>query len=758
MKKSPTPAAVPAAIFLCATYLGGLLLPTPVGALAVGLALSAALRGPAGMRLGALFFGLLIARLEPAGLPQGWDLGRPVEAVGRVAGTFRPELGGASAPLELTALRQGSRLWVGSLTVRWDLAGDGEAPLPGTRVRLRGHLGRAPGFANAHLVPQGAYRLRVKSRRMVEIESLPAWLPQALGSLRETVDRPLGAAAARHPGAGYARGLLLGELDGVPASERLAFRRSGLAHLLAVSGMNVALIAGVAAALTSFCGRTLRLVAISSAVMLHLALVGPVPSLLRATLMAATGILGLALERRTLALQALALAASAMVMLDPKLVGDLGFCLSCSATFGLVVIAPFLLRGWSVTRRPLVLALAVSWAAQAATLPWALAAFSYVSPAAPLLNLLAVPLAGLLLVAALGWIVIALAAPAWGDATALVLDLLAAPFRQLPALPTGPWLVLPLPPSWGLGLALAMVALVAARSPGSARRALLLGLLLTARPLGRTPIRDEAEWTVADVGQGDGSLLRLAGHAMLIDGGGSSSVRRGRDFATQIWLPLLADRGIARLDVVAVSHGDGDHCGGLLDVASYIAIGEVWATPELAETPCVRELLELSRARFRGLVRGERAAIGELRFEVLGPPREGRARDNDRSLVLAVEAAGRRLLFTGDIERRAELELLASEPGSLRCDLLKVAHHGSRTSSSERFLAAAGARLAVVSCGVGNRFGHPAPEVVERLSGAGRRLLRIDRVGGVVFHWRQGGPLGIDLPGAPRAVLPPGSG
>ncbi len=758
MKKSPAPAAFPAVLFLCSTYLGGLLLPTPVGALAIGLALSAALRGRAGMRLGALLFGLLIARLDASGIPQGWDEGRPVEAAGRVAGAWRPELGGASAPLELTALRQGRRLWVGRLTVRWDLAGDGELPPPGSRVRLRGNVGRAPGFANAHTVPPGDYRLRVKSKRLVKIESVPSWFPRALAGLRETVDRPLSAAAARHPGVGYARGLLLGELDAVPASERLAFRRSGLAHLLAVSGMNVALIAGVAAALTSFCGRALRLAAVSSAVLLHLALVGPVPSLLRATLMAATGILGLVLERRTLALQALALAASAMVMLDPKLVGDLGFCLSCSATFGLVVIAPVLLRGWSESRRPLVLALAVSWAAQAATLPWALAAFSYVSPAAPLLNLLAVPLAGFLLVAALGWIVMALAVPTWGDTTALALDLLAVPFRQLPSLPTGPWLVLPIPPSWGLGLALATVALVAARNPHSARRALLLGLLLTARPAVRTPLRDEAEWTVADVGQGDGSLLRFGGHAMLIDGGGSSSVRRGRDFATQIWLPLLAERGIARLDVVVVSHGDGDHCGGLLDVASYVAIAEVWATPELMETACVRELRELSRARFRPLVRGERASVGGLEFEVLGPSREGSAKDNDRSLVLAVEAAGRRLLFTGDIERRAELELLAGEPESLRCDLLKVAHHGSGTSSSERFLAAAGARLAVVSCGVGNRFGHPAPEVVERLSADGRRVLRTDQVGSVVLHWRHGGPLAIDLPGAPRTVLPPGSG
>lgn len=732
-------------------------MPTPVGLLAVGLALTAALRGRVGIRFAALFFGLLIARLAPAGLGQGWDEQRPVEASGRVAGAWHPELGGASAPLELRTLRQGRRLWIGRLTVRWDLAGDGELPPPGSRVRVRGSFGRSPGFANAHVVPPGAFRLRVKSLRLVEIEGSAGWPWGALVQLREMVDRPLTAAAITHPGAAYARGLLLGELDGVPARERVAFRRSGLAHLLAVSGMNVALVAGVAAALTCFCGRGVRLAAVSAAVLLHLALVGPVPSLLRATLMSATAILGLALERRTLALQSLALAAAAMAMLDPGLVRDLGFCLSCSATFGLVVVAPFLLRGWPGRRHPLALAFAVSWAAQAATLPWALAAFAYLSPAAPLLNLLAVPLAGLLLVAALGWIALALVVPAWSNATALALDLLAAPFRMLPLLPTGPWMVLPLPPSWGLGLTLAVLALAAARSPLAARRALLLGLLITARPGERGSPGEEIEWVVADVAQGDGSLLRAGEHAMLIDGGGSASHRRGRDFATQVWLPLLAERAIVRLNVVVVSHGDGDHCGGLLDVASYVAIDEVWASPELAATPCVHELLELSRARFRDLARGDRVTLGRLGFDVLGPPREGTAKDNDRSLVLAVEAAGRRLLLTGDIERRAELELLSSDPRRLRCDLLKVPHHGSATSSSERFLAAAGARLAIVSCGVGNRFGHPAPAVVERLARVGVRTLRTDQVGGVIVRWRRDGPFAISLPGTPRAVLPAGS-
>ena len=761
MKPARSPAAIPVLIFLLAVFAEGLLLPSPIGALATGASLAMALRGRVGLRFAALFLGLLIARLQPALELAGFDSSRPVEACGWVAGDWREEPDGASAPLRLEVLRQGERLWTNPPAARLVLAGRIPLAPPGSRVRVRGQLTRSPGLANAHAIAPGSFHLRVKSARLIRIEQLPSLPMRLVSRMRQAVSRPLSECAARHPGVGYARGLLLGDLENVAADERLAFRRSGLAHLMAVSGMNVALVAAVAAALTSFCRRGVRIGIVSAVVLLHLALVGPVPSLLRATLMASAALLGLALERRALALQSLAIAAALMAAFDPSLVRNLGFCLSCSATAGLVVLAPVTLRGWPRSRHPLELALAVSWTAQAATLPWALAAFSFVSPAAALLNLLAVPLAGLLLVGALGWIGLALAVPAARELAALPLDLLAAPYQWLPDLPAGPWLCLPLPPSWGLGFVLGALALLSASSPRSARRAFLLGLLLTASPQKESAVSRAVEWVVADVGQGDGSLLRRGRTAMLIDGGGGTGQRSktggSRDFGAQVWLPLLAARGLARLDAVVVSHGDSDHCGGLLDVASYVAIGEVWAAPEMREVGCVRALLGLSRAAFRGLGAGDRVTLGELRFEVLGPPHRVGGKDNDRSLVLALEAEGRRIVFAGDVERRGELEMLSRFPQQLRCDLLKVAHHGSATSSGAPFLAAAHPRLSVISAGVGNRFGHPSPEVVERLGRIGSRLLRTDHLGQVVVRWRRGMPLAFEFPGSPRAVSSPPS-
>ncbi len=753
MKSAHAPAAIPAALFLFGTWLEGTLLVSPVGMLSTGTALAVALGGRAGFGLAALFLGLLSARLQPAPALDHFEAGRPVEAVAWVEGDWREESGGASAPVRVDTLRQGARVWTAAPTARLELSGRAALPPRGSRLRVRGYFGRSPGLANAHPVEPGGYRLRVKSPLLLTVERRPSLLVRTLTRLQQVVARPLAECAARHPGVAYAKGFLLGELEDVPENERRAFRRSGLAHLLAVSGMNVALVAAVAAALASFCGRSLRLSIVGAAVLAHLALVGPVPSLLRATLMAGAALLGLALERRTLALQSLAIAATTMAAFDPSLVRDLGFCLSCSATFGLVVLAPALLDGWPARRNPVAVALAISWSAQAATLPWALAAFSYVSPAAPLLNLLAVPLAGLILVGALGWIALALLVPPAREVAALALDLLATPFSWLPAIPAGPWLSVPLPPSWVLGLAIAVGAVAAASGPRPARRAILLALLLTARPADRLAHRSQVEFVVADVGQGDGALLRRGGAAILIDGGGGAAQRRARDLGVQVWLPIFAARAISRLDVVVVTHGDRDHCGGLIDVANYVPIDEVWASPELRTVGCVAELLALSRARFRGLAAGDRVALEGISFEVLGPQRESAGKDNDRSLVLAVDAEGRRLLLTGDIERRAELELLSRSRAALRSDLLKVAHHGSGSSSSARFLDAVRPRLSVVSCGVGNPFGHPFPEVVARLTLAGGPTLRTDRSGQVVVRWRRGWPLELDFPGSPRAVM-----
>jgi competence protein ComEC len=157
----------------------------------------------------------------------------------------------------------------------------------------------------------------------------------------------------------------------------------------------------------------------------------------------------------------------------------------------------------------------------------------------------------------------------------------------------------------------------------------------------------------------------------------------------------------------------------------------------------------------RRLAAGERMSRAGFALEALHPGAGSTpAGDNSASLVLAVSAGGRRLLFAADLDGAGEMELVRRARDRLPADLLKVAHHGSATSSTSAFLAAVRPRLAVVSAGSNNPFGHPAPAALERLAARGIRVLRTDRDGEVALSWRRAGPWRLRLPGSPRAVPP----
>jgi competence protein ComEC len=258
--------------------------------------------------------------------------------------------------------------------------------------------------------------------------------------------------------------------------------------------------------------------------------------------------------------------------------------------------------------------------------------------------------------------------------------------------------------------------------------------------------------TAFDVGQGDALLLRDARAAVLVDGGGW---RRG-DLGGRVLLPALLGAGVARLDAAVVTHPDVDHCRGLADLASYLPIGEVWIAAGWQTDPCVSELVAAAipgrPSRLRVLADGDAVSVGGWRFAVLHPPppeSAGRLRlartDNDRSLVLAASALGRRVLLTGDVEAAAERRLLRVRGGELPAFALKVAHHGSRSSTGGRFLAAVAPRLAVVSAGRRNSYGHPSPVVLDRLAGAGAVVLRTDRQGACTVSWDDSGRLRITV-------------
>jgi len=750
---------LPAAAFAAGILLAFHLSYLPVAPLAALALLSLALGRRAGTALAFLSFGLLAAavRLElPQSAAGALNLESPVEAVARVAGHWNPDDEGWSAPARILRLRQGDRVEMPPLEVILHLPDPEELPPPfGSVLRVKGYLHRSPGFANRAPVPPGPWRLRVKSRRLMELESPPGALARLSGAIRRRVEAAYRAAGPEsrgdHQGKALARALVLGDASEFPLEWKRGLRVTGVYHLLSISGVHVALVAGAVWLLGGRLHRTLRLVLMLASILLYLLLVGPLPALVRAAVMAALAVAALLAERPPAAANALGWAVILLLLDDPAAALSPAFQLTVAATAGLLLLAPPLARRWRRRFMPpwLVASIAASVGAQLATLPWALPRFYLLSPLAPLLNLVAVPWTGLVLTASLLWTAIALAAPSLAGGLLLVLDRLAAPFSWPSRTPPEVWFPVPaaVSPGWAWLLAAALAALLFL----PVRRA-LAALAIGAACLGAAagwpePGRGDPELAMIDVGQGDSILLRDGRRAILVDGGGWA----GGDIGGRVLLPALLREGVRRLDAVVMTHPDHDHCGGLVDIAAYLPVDEVWTAPGWSPTGCAGRLLALPGARKRFLWQGRRIDLGRWHLRVLHPEAAGGGQEtNERSLVLIAEAQGRRVLLTGDIESGAERRLADCCARDLRADVLKVAHHGSRTSSTEGFLDAVSPRLALISAGVNNLYHHPSPEVVERLADHGVRVLRTDRSGEIVLRFGKDGRLRIETPGAPK--------
>jgi competence protein ComEC len=757
MKSQTSPMLLPAAAFACGASLAFHLPFLPLVPLVTLALLGFALRRPPGTFLAFLSLGLLVAviRLDLPGSPvAGIDRDNPVEAVVRVAGHWTPGDDGWSAPARVLRLRQGSGIVTPALEAVLHVPDPEMAPPAfGSTLRIKGYLTRSSGFANRAAVPPGPWRLRVKSRRLMELEEGPGWIARLSGALRRRVEEAYAASgpesAGSRQGKALARALVLGDASGLPLEWKRGLRITGVYHLMSVSGVHVALVAGAVWLLGGWLPRRLRLVLMLAAIGAYLLLVGPLPALVRAAVMGLLAGTALLVERPPAAANALGWAVILLILDWPDIVRSPAFQLTVAATAGLLLLAPPLAARW---RRRLPAWLAESFAAsvgaQLATLPWALPRFYTLSPLAPLLNLPAVPWTGLMLGASLLWTALALVAPGLAASALPVLDLLAAPFSWPSRTPPEVWLSLPLvvPPlvAWLLASAVAgalylrrrALALLAAGVAGLA--------VLASAGCGRAPRGPEL--VMIDVGQGDSILVRDGGRAVLVDGGGWD----GGDLGGRVLLPALLAEGVRRLDALVMTHPDRDHCGGLVDIAAYLPVEEVWMGPGWGSEGCAGRLASLPGTRTRLLAAGEKAALGRWSFTVLHPEPDESRGTNERSLVLLAEAAGQRALLTGDIESWAEQRLVSCCAKDLRVDVLKVAHHGSRTSSSTTFLEAARPRLALVSAGVNNIYHHPAPDVVERIEEHGARVLRTDRSGMIRVVFGQDGRLRIETPGAPR--------
>ena len=589
----------------------------------------------------------------------------------------------------------------------------------------------------------GYVRNRGAQQLLGRRDSLADRIERAREAVRDRFQGVLGET----PSAGIIAALAVGEQRAIANEEWRLFSRTGVTHLMSISGLHVTLVSGLFAWLVAAGWRRLpRLVlalparkagalAAIAAALAYTLLAGFAVPAQRTFYMVTVVALALWSGRIASPARTLALALAVVTALDPWAVLQAGFWLS----FGAVALIFYVAAGWTGRESRVLQWLRVQWAITAGLAPAALFLFAQVSVVGPLANALAIPLVSavitpLALVAAVLPVDALLHLAEWLTQWLLhYLDWCA----QLPA---AAWQQ-HAPPLWSTLLSLTGVGwLLLPR--GFPWRPLGISLMAPAFALpAPAPAPGEAWVTTLDVGQGLAIVVRTATRALLYDAGPAFGTEA--DSGERIVAPYLRATGVGRLDALVLTHNDTDHTGGAWSVLAAVEVERV-----LHSLPAAHPALALAAATQR-CARGMAWEWDGVRFEMLHPAPAGTSRRrNDESCVLRVRTAGGAMLLTGDIERGAETELARS--GLARADVLLVPHHGSRTSSSAEFLEAVRPRHVVAAVGYRSRFGHPHPEVLARYAAAGLAPLRTDLDGAVTVRLAAGAP-GLEVERARRA-------
>lgn len=595
----------------------------------------------------------------------------------------------------------------------------------------------------------------IKSGLIVEVIERGSAFEEAAADIRAHVRTVVARRVGVHDTTSGAivTAILIGDRTALPDDIRDRLQAAGTYHVIAISGGNIAILAALMAGallIAGTAGRTSALATIGGLAAYAL-IVSAGPSVWRATATAIVYLAARLLDHRSPPWNALAVSAGLLACTAPLDVRNVGFALTFGATAAILEAARRV-RGSGPVPSWIVASVAASLATEVVLLPIGASAFSRATIAGIVLNLLAVPLMTVAQIAGLACVILepfetlstfaGLAAA--GAARGLVVSA-----RLVEVLP---WLSLRVPPPAPVVVVVYYLSLAGALWLRRVRTtsilllaacgvAILAGLTASIR---RDHHEHRVRLTMFDVGQGDALLLQTpAGRAVMVDAGGAGFDGTAFDIGGRVLAPALWARGVTRLDTLAITHSDPDHIGGALALLRDFGPREVWqgiAMPRHGPSAALVAAALRSGAGVRERLAGWSTKQEGIDIRVLHPPAPDWERPrvrNDDSLVIEVRYRDVAILLTGDIGAEVERAILPTlSPAPVR--ILKVAHHGSRTSTSQALLDAWKPQIALISSGRGNRFGHPAPDVIRRLEATGVQIYRTDRGGQITLDTNGG--------------------
>ncbi len=626
---------------------------------------------------------------------------------------------------------------------------------PGERWQLTVRLQRPHGNANPHgfdyevwLLEQGVRAtgyvrpVGVANRRLDRfVWSFSNVVQHWRATLRERIERAL----TDKKYAGVIVALVVGDQRAIEQSDWKVFNRTGIGHLISISGLHITMVAGLFSMLASALWRrsfftraqlplllpAQKVAALSGAAvaLLYVLLAGFGIPAQRTLYMLVTVAMAVWLGRATSVSHVLCAALGLVVLLDPWAVLSPGFWLSFGAVAIILYAAVGRTQGqqsrfWSVVA----LGVRTQYVVTLGLVPLTMLLFSQVSLASPLANALAIPLISLVVtpLALAGSMLPAPLSAMLLQVAHFGVEMLALVLEPLSASRLAVWNA-PKPPAWAFGFALiGTVWMLAPRGWPQRWIGALAWLPMLAGAPSR-PADGHIAVTVFDVGQGMALLIETASHRLLYDTGPAYSPESNG--ANRVILPYLKARGIDRLEGMVVSHSDIDHAGGALTLLEEIDVA--WVSSSLWRD---HPVVVAANAHYR-CVAGQSWMWDGVRFDMLHPTLpsydDTTLKPNARGCTLRITAGGKTLLLAADIEARQEAQLVQDGPEKLRADVLLAPHHGSGTSSTPAFLAAVRPSLALFQVGYRNRYRHPKAEVYARYQQLGIDRLRTDESGAI---------------------------